>query len=68
MENNLNLFLKRKGENITEMEKMIKEQQIVPNVWEIQIVVKQRIVVLFFTFKKSINEDCEILKEISIQC
>lgn len=41
MENTLNLLLKRKGENITEMENVIEEQlQIVPNIWEIQIMEK----------------------------
>ena len=57
MENTLNLLLKRKGENITEMENVIEEQlQIVPNIWEIQIMAKQRKFVLFFTFKKFKNK------------
>lgn len=48
MENNINLFLERKGENITEMEKIIEEQlQSIPKVWEIQIMAKWRISVLY---------------------
>lgn len=48
MENNLHLFLKWKGENITEIGKRVKEQhQIVPNIWEIQIGVED-ICIIFY--------------------
>lgn len=41
MENNLSLFSKRKGENITEMgKKKVEQLQIIPNIWEIQMMAK----------------------------
>lgn len=69
MENNLNLFLNRKGENISEMEKIIEEQpQIVPKVREIQIMAVAGICIIFYIKKclKS-SEACKILKEVSSQ-